>query len=84
MSGSEENEPVPADDTEILEEGDRSAEEPVTRDATDIVPMSVTPNEADLKSSPNSRQRSVRRSESPSAAVARMVTVGIGRSEGAR
>jgi hypothetical protein len=45
MSGSEEDLPVPPDETEVVEEGDRpAADVPVKGDATEVVPLS-TPRE---------------------------------------
>ena len=42
VSGSEENEPIPPDETEIVEEGDRpAADAPVRGDETEVVPLSV-------------------------------------------
>jgi hypothetical protein len=46
MSGSEENEPVSSDETEIVEEADRPVDEaPVKPDATEVVPLSVPRDE---------------------------------------
>jgi hypothetical protein len=41
MSGSEENQPVPPDETEVVEEGDASTNVPVKGDATEVVPLSI-------------------------------------------
>jgi hypothetical protein len=41
MSGSEEDQPVPPDETEIVEEGDASANVPVKGDATEVIPLSI-------------------------------------------
>lgn len=42
MSGSEEDQPVPPDETEVVEEGDRlSADVPVKGDVTEVVPLSA-------------------------------------------
>ncbi|HEY6730765.1 MAG TPA: hypothetical protein VI039_07045 [Solirubrobacterales bacterium] len=41
MSGSEENQPVPPDETEVVEEGDASANVPIKGDATEVVPLSI-------------------------------------------
>jgi hypothetical protein len=46
MSGSEEDSPVPPDETEVVEEGDRAeADVPVKGDATEVVPLSVPRDE---------------------------------------
>jgi hypothetical protein len=46
VSGSEENEPIPPDETEIVEEGDRpTADAPVKGDETEVVPLSIQRDE---------------------------------------
>ena len=46
MSGSEENEPVPPDETEIVEEGDPpAADVPVRGDETGVIPLSIQRDE---------------------------------------
>lgn len=46
MTGSEENQPVPPDETEVVEEGDRAAADvPVKGDATEVVPLSAQQDE---------------------------------------
>lgn len=46
MSGSEEDQPVPPDETEVVEEGDRAAADvPVRGDATEVVPLSIPSEE---------------------------------------
>jgi hypothetical protein len=46
MTGSEENQPVPPDETEVVEEGDSAAADvPVKGDATEVVPLSIQQDE---------------------------------------